>query len=489
MGTHGDSQEPLVSPVGTLNQDSIVREESHQDNNVSQQDEVHVLTASQGNGLKTNPPLKRGHGSQKGKRPAPGNRGMTTRKKKNSNNPVPKKPEDLIKEAMASGRPEVQATKRDAQYRKSYAYKIWKEKADCKVQSESTNPKPGTKRNAPYPQVSPSQQNNPGRAAYYWPPTQYNGTSKTGFYANGKFYEINPSVLYGVHNESQVPPTTTEPSATVTTSVIQPSAPVIVPAGGHKTTPPPESDEVYPRGSNTGEEKVANKGGRQRKTVKTGPPNTVAIPQHPGTIQENRVSPVAGNSPSPPVPGTKSYPQSSSRSPGHEIPSPVPQPSTTQNALVKTPQETTADPSHNAETTQNDPEPAAKDPSEETPVTIPSTAPSNIVSLTKTTLKRKHSKENVQPLAISFKANLRTKRKLEEDDPEESSTKKSAKPTIFTPLNEQEAEKLANDIYDVNLEYFPFQTLAEKAAQTTEHAQEGDKTDEGTKVKEIERVR
>ena len=141
-GTHGDSQEPLVSPVGTLNQGSIVREESHQDNSVSQQDEVHVLTASQGNGLKTNPTPKRGHGSQKAKRP--GNTGVTTRKK-NSNNPVPKKPEDLIKEAMASGRPSVQATKRDAQYRKSYAYKIWKEKADCEVQSESTNPKPGTK--------------------------------------------------------------------------------------------------------------------------------------------------------------------------------------------------------------------------------------------------------------------------------------------------------------------------------------------------------
>ena len=36
----------------------------------------------------------------------------------------------------------------------------------------------------------------------------------------------------------------------------------------------------------------------------------------------------------------------------------------------------------------------------------------------------------------------------------------------FTPLNEQEVERLANDIYDVNLEYFPFQTLAEKAAQS-----------------------
>ena len=230
--------------------------------------------------------------------------------------------------------------------------------------------------------MSPSQQNNPGRAAYYWPPNQYNGTSKTGFYANGKYYEINPSVLYGVHNGSKVPPTTTKLSPTVTTSAIQSCAPVIVPAGGHKTTPPPASDEAHPRGSNTGGEKVAIKGGRQRKIVKTGPPNIVVIPQHPETIQENRVSPAAANSPSPPVAVTKSYPQSSSRSPGHEIPSPVPQPSTTQNSLVKTPKETTADPSPKAEMTQNDSE--VKDPSEETPTSSPSTGPSNIVTLMKT---------------------------------------------------------------------------------------------------------
>lgn len=482
-GTHGDSQEPLVSPVGTLNQGSIVREESRQDNSASPENEVHVLTASQEKGLETNPALKRDRGAQKAKRP--GTRGATIRKKKNSNNTVPKKPEDLIREAMTSGRPSVQATKRDAQYRKSYAYKIWKEKANCEVKSESSNLKPGTKRNAPYPQVSPSPQHKPGRAAHYWPSTQYNGTNNTGFYANGKYYEINPSVLYGVHNGSQVPPTTTKLPPTVTTSVIQSCAPVIVPAGGHKITPPSASEEkACPRGSNPGGEKIAVKGGTQRNIVKTGPPNAVVIPHYPETIRVNRVSPAAANTPSPPVPVTKSYPQSSSRSPGHKIPSPVPQPSATENSLVKT-----SEPSAKAETTtRNDSEPPAKDPSEEKSTSSPSTSASDIVSLVKTTLKRKYSKENVQPLAISFKANLKMKRKLEEEDAESTSTKKSAKQTIFTPLNEQEAEKLANDIYDVNLEYFPFQTLAEKAAQSTEHAQ-GVKTDDGTKVNEIERVR
>ena len=69
-------------------------------------------------------------------------------------------------------------------------------------------------------------------------------------------------------------------------------------------------------------------------------------------------------------------------------------------------------------------------------------------------------------------------------------SKKTGKPTIFTPLNEQEAEGLANDIYDVNLEYFPFQTLAEKAAQSEVTLPETpDRPEKTDKVKEIEKVR
>ena len=81
----------------------------------------------------------------------------------------------------------------------------------------------------------------------------------------------------------------------------------------------------------------------------------------------------------------------------------------------------------------------------------------------KTSLRQKHSKENVQPLPNMFKG----KRKHDNSDKSDGPlSKKTGKPSIFTPLNEQEAERLANDIYDVNLEYFPFQTLAEKAAQS-----------------------
>ena len=112
---------------------------------------------------------------------------------------------------------------------------------------------------------------------------------------------------------------------------------------------------------------------------------------------------------------------------------------------------------------------------------------SNLVSLMKTSLRQKHSKENVQPLPNMFKG----KRKHDNIDKSDGpSSKKTGKPTIFTPLNEQEAERLANDIYDVNLEYFPFQTLAEKAAQSEDTLPESPGRPEKTdKVKEIEKVR
>ena len=112
---------------------------------------------------------------------------------------------------------------------------------------------------------------------------------------------------------------------------------------------------------------------------------------------------------------------------------------------------------------------------------------SNLVSLMKTSLRQKHSKENVQPLPNMFKG----KRKHDNSDKSDGPpSKKTGKPTIFTPLNEQEAERLANDIYDVNLEYFPFQTLAEKAAQSEDTLPETPERPEKTdKVKEIEKVR
>ena len=95
----------------------------------------------------------------------------------------------------------------------------------------------------------------------------------------------------------------------------------------------------------------------------------------------------------------------------------------------------------------------------------------------KTSLRQNHSKENVQPFDNSDKS----------DGPP---SKKTGKPTIFTLRNEQEAERLANDIYDVNQEYFPFQTLAEKAAQSEVTLPETpDRHEKIDKFKEIEKAR
>ena len=99
-----------------------------------QENPVHVMTASQ--------EPKRASPSLPAKRSTPkqpkrsGGRGPS-RRQKHTSPVVPMKPEDLIKEAMAAGDSSTQATKRDAPYRKTYAYKIWKEKANCEVASES----------------------------------------------------------------------------------------------------------------------------------------------------------------------------------------------------------------------------------------------------------------------------------------------------------------------------------------------------------------
>ena len=84
------------------------------------------------------------------------------------------------------------------------------------------------------------------------------------------------------------------------------------------------------------------------------------------------------------------------------------------------------------------------------------------------------------------------KGKRKRDNSDKSSgppSKKAGKAIIFTPLNEQEAERLANHIHDVNLEYFPFQTLAEKAAQSEGTLPETrDRPEKTNKVKGIAKV-
>ena len=199
------------------------------------------------------------------------------------------------------------------------------------------------------------------------------------------------------------------------------------------------------------------------------PPNVTVVPQYP---------PVETTSPRAPKPAVKSPVVNF---PGVNTPPPISNPSNGIKPVPVSQMDTGRNsPGENGIPAKNSesPEPKAS--------STPMTSPSNLVSLMKTSLRQKHSKENVQPLPNMFK----NKRKLESDKFDGPPAKKSGKPTIFTPLNEQEAEKLANDIYDVNLEYFPFQTLAGKAAQSKETLSETPETSgKADKVKEIEKVR
>ena len=96
---------------------------------------VHVLTVNQGE--KRVEPSTSQHAVNILK-PKRGSTGKSTnnQKAKQDSVTIPRRPEDLIKEAMILQQPTVPASKRDAQYRKSYAYKIWKERGNPVLHSE-----------------------------------------------------------------------------------------------------------------------------------------------------------------------------------------------------------------------------------------------------------------------------------------------------------------------------------------------------------------
>jgi hypothetical protein len=132
-GEHdGISQTPEDLNGSTRSPESVVQEHGQER---LPENAVHVLTASHG-GKKLEPNTQKRAASQKPKRPT--STGKTSNKKgKNDTPPVPRKPEDLIKEAMMRGQSAPQASKRDAQYRKSYAYKIWKERGSQELATDA----------------------------------------------------------------------------------------------------------------------------------------------------------------------------------------------------------------------------------------------------------------------------------------------------------------------------------------------------------------
>ena len=96
---------------------------------------VHVSTGNQGEKRVEPSTLQHAVNIRKPKRGSTGK--LTNNKKaKQDSVTIPRKPEDLIKEAMILGQPTVPASKRDPQYRKSYAYKIWKERGNPVLHSE-----------------------------------------------------------------------------------------------------------------------------------------------------------------------------------------------------------------------------------------------------------------------------------------------------------------------------------------------------------------
>ena len=107
------------------------------------------MTANHGVKKVVNSPGKRSVPAQKPRRVSAGK--TATKKGKNDSPTVPRKPEDLIKEAMIRGQATPPASKRDAQYRKSYAYKIWKERGHQELASDATegNGMSGTKNKLP----------------------------------------------------------------------------------------------------------------------------------------------------------------------------------------------------------------------------------------------------------------------------------------------------------------------------------------------------
>ena len=130
---NGISQTPADLDGSTYSPESVIQEQRAER---VPENAVHVLTASHG-GKKADSSTAKRASSQKPKRTS--STGKSSNKKgKNDTPTVPRKPEDLIKEAMMMGQSAPPASKRDAQYRKSYAYKIWKERGSQELKTDTT---------------------------------------------------------------------------------------------------------------------------------------------------------------------------------------------------------------------------------------------------------------------------------------------------------------------------------------------------------------
>lgn len=95
---------------------------------------------------------------------------------------------------------------------------------------------------------------------------------------------------------------------------------------------------------------------------------------------------------------------------------------------------------------------------------------SNLAMSIKNSLSKKYIKENVKPISVS-KVPTQARKRTRNDptrskEGEQQSTRiKQKKTTMFTSLDESVATNLADGIHNVNSEYFPIEALAKKAVK------------------------
>ena len=95
---------------------------------------------------------------------------------------------------------------------------------------------------------------------------------------------------------------------------------------------------------------------------------------------------------------------------------------------------------------------------------------SNLAMSIKNSLSKKYIKENVKPISVS-KVPTQARKRARNDptrskEGEQQSTRiKQKKTTMFTGLDESVATNLADGIHNVNSEYFPIEALAKKAVK------------------------
>ena len=266
------------------------------------------------------------------------------------------------------------------QHRKLYACKIWKERGNLELHSEPDE-------------------------AFYWH-GNYKGFTPPGFFANGKFYAINPQMIPAIHGRPEIPSTSPSvpppPSVTTSARAIQNFA-----------IPSSTAGVVFRVGQMVQYPGMIPSSGIENPRQKVVPSNVTVVSQYP-KVKESLRSP-------------NSLKSSVLQSPEVKTP-PLRKIANSTKAVSLVPVSQVEAPKNSSDENEV---PAKISESCETKTSNATATRTNLVSLMKTSLRQKHSKENVRPLPNMFKG----KRKHDNSDKSDRPpSKKTGKPTIFTPL-------------------------------------------------------